>query len=100
MTLVIPVLVEKMLSAENTQKMSKHRIVFVLKTILGIHSYLVTQNVLIITTVNQIEYAGIKSVLTPAQDFVVTILFAQFQTMFQLVIVSKVTLVTHQCLAN
>jgi hypothetical protein len=92
--------VEKMPHAKNTQKVSEHQIVFVLKAILGIHSYLVTQNVLKITTVHQIEYARIKSVLTPVQDFVVLMLFAQFQITSQVVIVSKVTRVTQQCLAN
>ena len=51
-------------------------------------------------TVQQIEYAGIKTVSTPAQDCVVLMLFAQFQAMFQVVIVSKVTLGIRQCLAN
>ena len=86
-----------MLFAKNTQKFSKHQIVSVSKAILGI---LANQNVLKILTVQQIVNARIKSVLTPAQDFVATILFAQFQTMFQVVIVAKVTRVTHQCLAN
>ena len=42
-------------------------------------------------TVQQIKYVGIKIVLTPAQDCVVLMLFAQFQAMFQVVIVSMVT---------
>ena len=41
------------------------------------------------------KYAGIKSVLTLAKDFVITMLFAQFQTMLQDVIVSKVMSVIH-----
>ena len=86
--------------AKNTQKVSKHRIVSVSKAILEIHSHRADQNVLRIMTVQQIVNARIKSVSTLAQDFVVTILFAQFQTMFQVVIVDKVTLATHQCLAN
>ena len=100
MTLVIPILVERMQSAINTQTVSKHPIVSVLKDILVIHSHHANQNVLKILTVHQIEYARTKSVSTPAQNFVVTILFAQFQTMFQVVIVAKVTRVTRQSLAN
>ena len=86
--------------AKSIQKLSMHQIVSVLKAILGIHSLHANQNVLKIMTVQQIVNARIKSVLTPALDFVVQILFAQFQTMFQVVIVAKVTRVTHQCLAN
>ena len=86
--------------AINTQKVSVCQIVPALKAILGIHSHHANQNVLKITTVHQIEDARIKSVSTPALDCVVTILFAQFQAMFQVVIVAKVTRVTHQCLAN
>ena len=89
-----------MLFAKNTQKVIEHQIVSVSKAILGIHSHHANQNVLKIMTVQQIVNARIKSVSTLAQDFVVTILFAQFQTMFQVVIVAKVTLVTHQSLAN
>jgi hypothetical protein len=86
--------------AKNTQKVSKHQIVSVSKAILGIHFHHVDQNVLRIMTVQQIVNAGIKSVSTPALDFVVTILFAQFQTMFQVVIVTKGTWVTRLSLAN
>ena len=86
--------------AKNIQKVSMHQIVSALKAMLGIHSHHVTQNVLKIMTVQQIVNARIKSASTPAQDFVVPILFAQFQAMFQVVIVAKVTRVTHQCLAN
>ena len=86
--------------AKNIQKLSVHQIVSAIKAMLVIHSHHANQNVLKIMTVQQIEYARIKSVLTPALDFVVPILFAQFQTIFQAVIVAKVTLVTHQCLAN
>ncbi len=89
-----------MLFAINTQKVSLHQIVSALKAILGIHSYHVNQNALKMMTVQQIVNARIKSVLTPAQGFVVTMLFAQFQAMFQVVIVPKVTWVTRQCLAN
>ena len=59
-----------------------------------IHSCLVDQNVLKIQTVPEIECAEIKSVLIPVQDFVVSMLFAQFQTMYHNVIAYKVTLVT------
>ena len=86
--------------AKNIQKLSMHQIVSALKAMLGIHSHHADQCVLIITTVQQIVNARIKSVSTPALDFVVPILFAQFQTIFQVVIVAKVTPVTHQCLAN
>ena len=86
-----------MLFAISTQKVSMHQIVPVSKAILGIHA---DQNVLKIMTVQQIVNARIKSASTPAQDFVVPILFAQFQAMFQVVIVVKVTPVTRQCLAN
>ena len=89
-----------MLFASNTQKVSVHQIVPALKAILGIHSHHADQNVLKITTVQQIVNARTKTVSTPAQDFVVTTLFAQFQTMFQVVIVAKVTRVTRQSLAN
>jgi hypothetical protein len=92
--------VERMPLAENIQKVSVHQIASALKAMLGIHSHHADQNVLKIMTVQQIEYAEIKSVSTHAQEFVVTTLFAQFQTMFQVVIVATVTLVTHQCLAN
>ena len=86
---------EKMPLAKNIQKLSVHQIVSALKAMLGIRSHHANQNVLKIMTVQQIEYVGIKSVSTHAQEFVVTTLFAQFQTMFQVVIVAKVTLVTH-----
>ena len=86
--------------AKNIQKLSMHQIVSALKAMLGIHSHHANQNVLKIMTVQQIVNARIKSVPTPAQDFVVTILFAQFQTMFQVVIVAKVTRVMRRCLAN
>ena len=89
-----------MQSAINTQTGSKHPIVSVLKDILVIHSHHANQNVLKIMTVQQIVNARIKSVSTLAQDFVVTILFAQFQAMFQVVIVNKVTWAMRQCLAN
>ena len=77
-----------MLFAINIQKVIVHQIVPALKAILGIHSHHANQNVLKIMTVQQIVNARIKSVSTLAQDFVVTILFAQFQTMFQVVIVN------------
>ena len=86
--------------AKNIQKVSVHQIVSALKAILGIHSHHADQNVLKIMTVQQIVNARIKSVSILAQDCVVSMLFAQFQTIDQAVIVSKVTRVTHQCLAN
>ena len=86
--------------AKNIQKVSVHQIVSALKAMLGIHSHHANQNVPKIMTVQQIVNARIKSVSTLALDCVVQILFAQFQTMFQVVIVAKVIRVTHQCLAN
>lgn len=71
------------------------QLVLVFKDILEIHSLLVDQNVLKIQIAQEIECAGIKSVLILAQDFVALMLSAQFQTMYQVVIVYKVTLVTH-----
>jgi hypothetical protein len=79
-----------MLFAINIRNVIVHQIVPALKAILGIHSHHANQNVLKIMTVQQIVNAKLKSVSTLAQDFVVTILFAQFQTMFQVVIVLKV----------
>jgi hypothetical protein len=67
---------------------------------LEIHSLLVDQNVLKIQIVQEIEYARIKNVLIPAQDFVASMLFAQLQIMYQAVIVFKVTLVTLQWLVT
>ena len=81
---------ESMPYAISTQTESTQQLVPVKKVILGIHFHHANQNVLKIRTVQQIEYARVKSVSTPAQDFVVSILFAQFQTMLQVVIVSKV----------
>ena len=86
--------------AINTEPEKEQQLVSVLKAILEIHSCHVDLNVLKIMIVRQIEYARIKSVSIHAQGYVVTTLFAQFQTMFQVVIVAKVTLATHQCLAN
>ena len=71
------------------------QLVLVFKDILEIHSLLVDQNVLKIQIAQEIECAGIKSVLILAQDFVALMLSARFQTMYQVVIVYKVTLVTH-----
>ena len=89
-----------MLSARSTQTETTQQLVPALMAILGIHSHHANQNVLKIMIVQQIVNAKIKSVSTPALDCVVLILFAQFQTMYQVVIVVKVTPVTHQCLAN
>ena len=73
--------------AINTEPEKEQQLVSVLKAILEIHSCHVDLNVLKIMIVQQIEYAKIKSVSTPVQDCVVSMLFAQFQAMFQVVIV-------------
>ena len=86
--------------AINTEPEKEQQLVSVLKAILEIHSCHVDLNVLKIMIVQQIEYAKIKSVSTPVQDCVVSMLFAQFQTIDQAVIVYKVTLVTPQCLVT
>ena len=91
---------ESMPYAISTQTESTQQLVPVKKVILGIHFHHANQNVLKIRTVQQIEYARVKSVSTPAQDSVAPILFAQFQIIFEVVIVAKVTRVTHQGLAN
>ena len=98
---------ERMPYAISTQTETTQQLVPVLKAILEIHSHHADQNVLKIATVQQIEYAGIRSVSNPAQDFVVSIRSAQFQTMFKVVIVSKDMSATQsagiqiaQCLAN
>jgi hypothetical protein len=92
--LVLQVLVETMLFARDIKE-KELQLVLVFKDILEIHSLLVDQNVLKIQIAQEIECAGIKSVLILAQDFVALMLSAQFQTMYQVVIVYKVTLVTH-----
>ena len=79
------------------------QLVSVEEDILGIHSQIVTLTLNIVpkmTTVYQMKDALIKSVSTIAQDFVVATLFAQFQIIFEDVIVYKVTRVTRLCLAN
>ena len=81
-------------------KEKEQQLVSVFLAILEIHSCLVDQNVLKTQIVQETKFVGIKSVLIPAQDCVVSMLFALFQTMFQDVIVYKVTLVTPQCLAT
>jgi hypothetical protein len=86
--------------AINTEPEKEQQLVSVFKAILGIHSCHVDLNVLKITTVQQIECARIKNVSIPAQDCVVSMLFAQFRTIDQAVIVSKVTRVTPQSLVT
>jgi hypothetical protein len=86
--------------AINTEPEKEQQLVSVLKDILEILSCHVDLNVLKIMIVRQIEYARIKSVLTLVQDCVVSMLFAQFRTIDQAVIASKVTLVTPQCLVT
>jgi hypothetical protein len=88
---VLPVLVEIMQFARDIKE-KEQPLVAVFQDILVIHSSPVDQNVLKIQTVQEIEYAEIKSVSIPAQDFVVSMLFAQYQIISQDVIVYKVTL--------